>query len=59
MLRLLFGSHKTLNSTSTNVKHADRPAATDTIRKEKEYDIYLYFLTGTPVEEIMERTLIE
>ena len=29
------------------------------IRKEKEYDINLYFPSGTPVEQIMERTLID
>ena len=29
------------------------------IRKEKEYDINLYFPPGTPVEQIMERTLID
>ena len=29
------------------------------IRKEKEYDINLYFPAGTPVEEIMERTLVD
>ena len=29
------------------------------IRKEKEYDINLYFPSGTPVEHIMERTLVD
>lgn len=28
-------------------------------RKEKEYDINLYFPVGTPVEEVMMRTLID
>lgn len=33
--------------------------STRQIRKEKEYDINLYFPAGTPVEEIMQRTLID
>lgn len=33
--------------------------STRQLRKEKEYDINLYFPAGTPVEEIMEQTLID
>ena len=33
--------------------------STRQIRKEKEYDINLYFPAGTPVENIMERTLVD
>lgn len=40
------------------IEHEIRKS-TRQIRKEKEYDINLYFPVGTPVENIMERTLID
>lgn len=33
--------------------------STRQLRKEKEYDINLYFPSGTPVEQVMERTLVD
>lgn len=49
-----------LDNTKPEIKvDAEIRKSTRQLRKEKEYDINLYFPVGTPVEEIMERTLID
>lgn len=49
-----------LDNTKPGIKlEAEIRKSTRQLRKEKEYDINLYFPPGTPVEEIMERTLID
>lgn len=49
-----------LDNTKPEVKlEGETRKSTRQLRKEKEYDINLYFPVGTPVEEIMERTLID
>lgn len=49
-----------LDNTKPEIKlEAETRKSTRQLRKEKEYDINLYFPAGTPVEEIMERTLID
>lgn len=49
-----------LDNTKPEIKiEAETRKSTRQLRKEKEYDVNLYFPVGTPVEEIMERTLID
>ncbi len=50
-----------LDNTKPEVVKVDNEIRKSTrqIRKEKEYDINLYFPAGTPVQEIMKNTLID
>lgn len=49
-----------LDNTKPEVKlENETRKSTRQLRKEKEYDVNLYFPPGTPVEEIMERTLVD
>lgn len=49
-----------LDNTQPEVKlENETRKSTRQLRKEKEYDANLYFPAGTPVEDIMERTLID
>ena len=50
-----------LDNTKPEVVKLDNEIRKSTrqIRKEKEYDINLYFPAGTPVQEIMKNTLID
>lgn len=49
-----------LDHTRPDVKQeSETRKSTRQIRKEKEYDINLYFPSGTPVETVMERTLVD
>jgi len=62
--RIVEGLHKCpihrLDNTKPEVKlESETRKSQRQIRKEKEYDINLYFPPGTPVEQIMERTLID
>jgi bromodomain adjacent to zinc finger domain protein 1A len=51
--------HRLDNSRPEVKLEGETRKSTRQIRKEKEYDINLYFPAGTPVEEIMERTLVD
>jgi hypothetical protein len=51
--------HRLDNSRPEVKLEGETRKSTRQIRKEKEYDINLYFPVGTPVEEIMERTLVD
>lgn len=50
-----------LDNTKPEVVKVDSEIRKSTrqIRKEKEYDINLYFPAGTPVQQIMQNTLID
>ena len=51
--------HRLDNSKPEVKQEAETRKSTRQLRKEKEYDINLYFPPGTPVEQIMKRTLID
>lgn len=51
--------HRLDNSKPEVKLEAETRKSTRQLRKEKEYDINLYFPPGTPVEQIMKRTLID
>lgn len=51
--------HRLDNSKTQVNQQSEVRKSSRQLRKEKEYDINLYFPAGTPVEQILERTFID